>query len=137
MSRFSALLLGIGTGVAAAIVAAFVHADRLLLFGVLVPYGLVLALTLVVLALVWINRLCQTRFAGMGFVLAWVLVTLRLAIETSGGDLVFTVTWYSTTYILAGAIGLAMAATLPVLKPKSGHSRKPSEIDNSPNKSVE
>lgn len=134
MSRFSALLLGIGTGVAAAVVAAFVHADRLLLFGVLVPYGLVLALTLVVLALVWINRLCQTRFAGMGFVLAWVLVTLRLAIETSGGDLVFTVTWYSTTYILAGAIGLAMAATLPVLKPKLGHFRAPSEIDNSQEK---
>ncbi len=104
MSRFSALLLGIGTGVAAAIVAAFVHADRLLLFGVVVPYGLVLSLALVVLTLVWINRLCQTRFAGIGFVMAWVLVTLRLAIETSGGDLVFMVTWYSTTYILAGAV---------------------------------
>lgn len=127
MSKFRAVVSGAVIGLVVATIAAFVHADRISIFGVLIPYGLFLALALVVLSLIWINRYCQTRFAGMGFVLAWVLVTLRLAIETEGGDLVFMVAWYSTTYILAGAISLAMVATLPVLKPKSRHVRGDSE----------
>jgi hypothetical protein len=132
MNRFVAVFLGMITGLAAAIVAAFVHADRVKVFGTMIPYGLVMALALVLLSLIWVNRICQTRFAGIGFVLSWVLVTLRLAIETAGGDLVFMVAWYSTAYILAGAISLAMAATLPVLKRKSGPSHESSARQDLP-----
>ena len=132
MNRFGAFAIGALAGLAAAIVAGFVHADRIKLSGTVVPYGLVLALAIVILSLIWVNRRCQTRFAGIGFVLAWVLVTLRLAIETDGGDLVFMVAWYSTTYIIAGAISVAMAATLPVLKPKSTHTRVVTDAENQP-----
>jgi hypothetical protein len=39
-----------------------------------------------------------------------------MAIESANGDLVFTVTWYSTSYIIAGAILLSMAAVLPAMR---------------------
>jgi hypothetical protein len=39
-----------------------------------------------------------------------------MAIESTNGDLVFTVTWYSTSYIIAGAILLSMTAVLPVMR---------------------
>jgi hypothetical protein len=39
-----------------------------------------------------------------------------MAIESGNGDLVFTVTWYSTAYIIAGAVLLSMAAVLPAMR---------------------
>jgi hypothetical protein len=40
--------------------------------------------------------------------------------------LVFTVTWYSTSYIIAGAVLLSMAAVLPAMRlPGSGHHSHP------------
>jgi hypothetical protein len=39
-----------------------------------------------------------------------------MAIESETGDLIFTVTWYSTAYIIAGAVLLSMAAVLPSMR---------------------
>jgi hypothetical protein len=39
-----------------------------------------------------------------------------MAIESGTGDLIFTVTWYSTAYIIAGAVLLSMAAVLPAMR---------------------
>jgi Ca2+/Na+ antiporter len=123
MSKFPPFIFGFGAGVIISALAGFVHADRIQVNGTAIQYGLILALAIVVMSLVWLNRQFQTRFAGLGFLLAWVLVTLRLAVETSGGDLVFMVAWYSTTYIIVGAILLATAATMPILRVRSGSKR--------------
>ena len=118
MSKFSPFILGFGSGVIISAFAGFVHADRIRLNvnGTEIHYGVVLALAIVVMSLLWLNRHFQTRFAGLGFLLAWVLVTLRMGISTSGGDLAFMVAWYSTAYIITGAIVLATAATMPILR---------------------
>jgi hypothetical protein len=50
------------------------------------------------------------------FLVIWILVTLRMAIESANKDLVLTVTWYSTSYIIAGAILLSMAAVIPAMR---------------------
>jgi hypothetical protein len=97
-------------------IAGFAHADRIVMAGIRIPYGLFLALSICVLTLLWLNRQFQTRLAGTVFLVMWVLVTLRLAIESINKDLVFTVTWYSTAYIIAGAILLSMTAILPALR---------------------
>jgi hypothetical protein len=56
---------------------------------------LFLALSICVLTVLWLNRQFQTRLAGTVFVVTWILVTLRMAIESTNwgldfhGDLVF------------------------------------------------
>jgi hypothetical protein len=84
--------------------------------GIRIQYGLFLALTICLLTVLWLNRQFQIRLAGTVFTVTWVLVTLRMGIESSNGDLIFTVTWYSTSYIIAGAILLSMASILPVMR---------------------
>jgi hypothetical protein len=97
-------------------IAGFAHADRIVILGIRIPYGLVLSLSICFLTILWLNRQFQTRLAGTVFLVAWVLVTLRMAIESGTGDLIFTVTWYSTAYIIAGAVLLSMAAVLPPMR---------------------
>jgi hypothetical protein len=80
--------------------------------------------------MLWLNRQFQTRLGGTVFLVIWVLVTLRMAIESNNGDLVFTVTWYSTSYILAGAILLSMSAVMPVMRQPSEKWASP--ISNAP-----
>lgn len=115
MTKLKIVLLSAMSGIFVSLIAGFAHADRILTQGIRIPYGLFLALSICVLTILWLNRQFQTRLAGTVFLVIWVLVTLRMAIESTNGDLVFTVTWYSTAYIIAGAILLAMTAVLPVI----------------------
>jgi len=116
MTKLRIVLFSAVVGTFVSAIAGFAHADRIVIFGVRIPYGLFLSLSICVLTILWLNRQFQTRLAGTVFVVSWVLVTLRMAIESPNGDLVFTVTWYSTAYIIAGAILLSMAAVLPPLR---------------------
>lgn len=116
MTKFLIVLLSAVVGTFVSVIAGFAHADRIVFLGLRIPYGLVLALSICVLTSLWLNRQFQTRLAGTVFVVTWVLVTLRMAIESPTGDLIFTVTWYSTSYIIAGAILLSMTAVLPALR---------------------
>lgn len=116
MTKLRIVLFSAVVGTFVSTIAGFAHADRIVIFGVRIPYGLFLSLSICVLTILWLNRQFQTRLAGTVFVVSWVLVTLRMAIESPTGDLVFTVTWYSTAYIIAGAILLSMAAVLPPLR---------------------
>lgn len=115
MTKLQIVLLSAISGIFVSLIAGFAHADRILTQGIPIPYGLFLALSICVLTILWLNRQFQTRLAGTVFLVIWVLVTLRMAIESTNGDLVFTVTWYSSAYIIAGAILLAMTAVLPVI----------------------
>ena len=117
-------------GVFVSTIAGFAHADRIVILGIRIPYGLVLSLSICFLTILWLNRQFQTRLAGTVFLVTWVLVTLRMAIESGNGDLVFTVTWYSTAYIIAGAVLLSMAAVLPAMRLSTMQvSEMPQQID--------
>ena len=130
MTKLRIVLVSALVSLFVSVVAGFAHADRVVVQGVRIPYGLVLALSICVLAMLWLNRQFQTRLGGTVFLVIWVLVTLRMAIESNNGDLVFTVTWYSTSYILAGAILLSMSAVLPVMRQPSEKWASP--ISNAP-----
>ena len=121
MTKLRIVLFSAIVGTFVSIIAGFAHADRTVILGMRIPYGLILALSICVLTTLWLNRQFQTRLAGTVFVVTWVLVTLRMAIESPTGDLVFTVTWYSTTYIIAGAVLLSMAAVLPAMRLPETH----------------
>lgn len=127
MKKLRTVIFSALVGVFVSVVAGFAHADRLVFLGVRVPYGLALALSICVLTILWLNRQFQTRLAGTVFLVVWVLVTLRMAIESENGDLVFTVTWYSTSYILAGAILLSMSAVLPGMRRPNESRQIPAE----------
>jgi hypothetical protein len=116
MTKLRIVLISAVVGVFVSLIAGFAHADRIVILGIKIPYGLVLSLSICFLSILWLNRQFQTRLAGTVFLVAWVLVTLRMAIESETGDLIFTVTWYSTAYIIAGAVLLSMAAVLPAMR---------------------
>lgn len=116
MSKLRIVLFSAIVGACVSVIAGFAHADRIEILGILIPFGVVLSLSICVLTTLWLNRQFQTRLAGTVFVVTWVLVTLRMAIESTTGDLIFTVTWYSTAYIIAGAILLSMTAVLPAMR---------------------
>jgi hypothetical protein len=116
MTKLRIVLFSAFVGAFVSIIAGFAHADRIVILGIRVPYGLVLSLSICLLTILWLNRQFQTRLAGTVFTVSWVLITLRMAIESGNGDLVFTVTWYSTSYIIAGAVLLSMAAVLPAMR---------------------
>ena len=127
MTKLRIVMFSALVSVFVSVVAGFANADRIVFLGVRVPYGLVLALSICVLTILWLNRQFQTRLAGTVFLVVWVLVTLRMAIESDNGDLVFTVTWYSTSYILAGAILLSMSAVLPAMRHPNKSRQIPAE----------
>ena len=116
MTKLRIALFSAFVGAFVSIIAGFAHADRIVILGIRVPYGLVLSLSICLLTILWLNRQFQTRLAGTVCTVIWVLITLRMAIESGNGDLVFTVTWYSTSYIIAGAVLLSMAAVLPAMR---------------------
>jgi hypothetical protein len=116
MTKLRIVLFSALAGFFVSAVAGFAHADRIVIAGVRIPYGLVLALSICVLTILWLNRQFQTRLAGTVFTVIWVLVTLRMAIESANKDLVLTVTWYSTSYIIAGAILLSTTAVIPAMR---------------------
>ena len=113
MTKLRIVLFSAIVGAFVSIIAGFAHADRIVILGIRVPYGLVLSLSICLLTILWLNRQFQTRLAGTVFTVIWVLITLRMAIESGNGDLVFTVTWYSTSYIIAGAVLLSMVHSFP------------------------
>ena len=116
MTKLRIVLFSAIVGAFVSVIAGFAHADRIVILGIRIPYGLFLSLSICVLTILWLNRQFQTRLAGTVFTVSWVLITLRMAIESENGDLVFTVTWYSTSYIIAGAVLLSMAAVLPAMR---------------------
>ena len=126
MTKLRIVLLSAIVGAFVSIIAGFAHADCIMILGIRIPYGLVLSLSICLLTILWLNRQFQTRLAGTVFTVIWVLITLRMAIESGNGDLVFTVTWYSTSYIIAGAVLLSMATVLPAMRlPDRGHHSLP------------
>lgn len=130
MMKLRIVLISAVVGIFVSLVAGFAHADRIVIMSIRIPYGLPLSLSICLLTILWLNRQFQTRLAGTVFVVTWVLVTLRMAIKSGNGDLIFTVTWYSTAYIIAGAVLLSIAAVLPAMRqPTMQVSEIPQQVD--------
>ncbi|MEI6404450.1 MAG: hypothetical protein WCO64_01615 [Actinomycetes bacterium] len=112
-------LIFVVSGVLGAIVASiavFVAADRVIVGGVHIAYGVGLAVLWVILVQVWLARYFQTKFASAGVALGWIVGTLVMGLGSSAGDTALPAETRSTVYIVLGAIVVSMGAMLPVFK---------------------
>jgi len=116
MSKSRVFLGSALIGLAISAVAGFAQANRVEIFGIKIAYGLPLALLLCIFSVLWLNRFFGTRFAGLVFLVIWVITTLQFAIESPSGDLVLSATWYSSAYVIAGAILVSATAMLPPMQ---------------------
>lgn len=116
MSKLRVFMGSVLVSVAISVVAGFAQANRVVILGIKIPYGLPLALSLCILSVLWLNRFFGTRFAGLVFLVVWVVTTLQLAIESPNNDLVLSATWYSSAYVIAGAILVSATAVLPPMR---------------------
>ena len=124
MSKLRVLMGSALISVTISVVAGFAQANRVVIFGIKVPYGLPLALALCILSVLWLNRFFGTRFSGLVFLVTWVITTLQLAIESPNGDLVLSATWYSSAYVIAGAILVSTTAVLPPMRVRESEMRQ-------------
>jgi len=117
VKKLWALFVGIVVGAAVSICAGFVQGDRSFVLGHKIYYGVPLAVAIVVGVLVWLNRFFQSRLPGVGILLAWVLVTWQLSIETFSGDLGLMPAVNANGYLIAGSLCLGVAAAAPIFRP--------------------
>lgn len=95
--------------------AAFVHADRIKIADQPIYFGLVLAPLFLLATQRWLMQAYRNRISGIAFFIAWLLVSVRLSIPNSGGDLALASSWFSTAYLGVTALVLSMSM---VLSPK-------------------
>jgi hypothetical protein len=103
------VLAGIVIGVAGA----FLQGARLIVGGVTVPWGLVLAL---IALLVFIRagiELTHSRWGGWIVLLLWIAATVAFAAELPSGDLVISAGGRQMVYLFGGVVIGAAAATVP------------------------
>jgi hypothetical protein len=124
MSKFRVFLGSALASLAISVVAGFAQANRVVIMGIKIPYGLPLALLLCIFGVLWLNRFFGTRFAGLVFLVIWVITTLQFAIESSGGDLVLSATWYSSAYVIAGAVLVSASAMAPPMRKRESETNQ-------------
>ena len=99
-------------GVLASVIASFAHADRIRINGQPIYFGLVLAPLFLLVTQRWIMGVFVNRISGIAFALAWVAVTIRMAVPNTDGDIALGATWYSTAYLGATALVLSMSSVI-------------------------
>jgi len=117
MTKIFKLILGLISGSIIGLACAFIQAERTTIGNITIPYGFVLALSIIVLMQLWLGRALQSRLAAIGLALGWVVVTLILGGLLHKDEVVIASTWYSKAYVFGGAIILGMVSALPALKP--------------------
>ena len=105
------ILLGVIVG----IVGAFVQAARFLIGGVTVPWGLILMVTFLLVAVRLGVEFTDTRWGGWCVFGAWVAVTIAFTAERPSGALVISAGDRQMAYRLGAVIVGAAAATVPPL----------------------
>lgn len=78
-------------------------------------FGLVLAPLFLLATQRWIMQNYRNRISGIAFFIAWLAVSVRLAIPNSSGDLALADNWFSTVYLGVGTLVLSMSM---VISPK-------------------
>ena len=126
MDRLIAFTAGFMAGVFGSTLAGFVHADRRIVQSQLIYFGVPLAIAILVGLLLLLNRYFQTRLAGLGFLLAWIVVTCKLAVESSDGDIILSYTTFTSAYLVGAAVLLGIASSLRPLRPlDNGYEKQP------------
>ena len=110
------MLSGFLIGVGASAIATFAHADRTRVGNQMIYFGLALAPAFLLATQRWVMSYYRNRVSGIMFALAWLVVTIRLAVPNSDGDLGLGATWYSTAYLGITALLLSMSS---VIKPRT------------------
>lgn len=100
-------------GLLVGIVGAFLQGARLLIGGVTVPWGLVLALVALLVLIRAGIEITGKRVAGWLVLLAWISVSVAFAAELPSGDLVISAGNRQMAYLLGGVVVGAAAATVP------------------------
>lgn len=116
MRKFLVLAVGTVSGVAFGACGAFVQADRVIVAGVTVPYGVALAVSCVVAWQLWLAREYGMRLAAAGVALGWIVATLVLGLATSSEDVVLAANTRATAYLVIGAISVTVCAFAPPLR---------------------
>lgn len=109
LAYLGCLLAGLVVGIAGA----FLQGARLLVGGVTIPWGLVLALIALLVLVRAGVELTGSRWGGWIVLLAWIAVTVAFAAELPSGDLVISAGGRQMAYLLGGVIVGAAAATVP------------------------
>ena len=115
MLKLRSWLPGFLVGLLVSAIAGFVHADRIKIADQPIYFGLVLAPLLLLATQRWIMQNYRNRVSGIAFFVAWLFVSVRLAIPNSGGDLAMAASWFSTVYLGITALVLSMSM---VISPK-------------------
>lgn len=121
------ILAGVGSvlaGLLLGVVSAFLQAVRLVLDGWTIPYGLVIALTLLLVLIRGIVELTARRWTGWLVFAGWLVATVVYAAELPSGSLVISAGGRQMTYLLGGVVIGAAAATVPPL----GRMRSPRQL---------
>lgn len=121
MPKVGKLLAGIAIGFGIGIASGFVRADRVRVAEMMIHYGIALALSGVLVIQLWLARRYQSRWIGIGYAVGWIGATLVLGAQDTSGDLVLPGSALSMVYVLLGAIGVAMFAVLPPMRPPEDH----------------
>lgn len=112
MKKLASWLPGFSIGIVITFITSFVQADRIRINGMMINFGLVLATATLLVVQRWTMSYFQNRVSGIAFALAWLFVTIRLAIPNSDGDLALGAAWYSVAYLGISAMLLSTSALI-------------------------
>lgn len=116
MKLISKLAPGFIAGLLTTLVTTFIHADRIKIAGQPIYFGIVFAAVLLVTIQRLVMSRYQNRVSGIAFAVAWLVVTIRMAIPTTDGDLALGANWFTTVYLGISALILSMSS---VIRPRA------------------
>lgn len=116
MRKLGWFIAGIGSGFGVGVAAGFVRADRIRISGVMIHYGIFLAIAGVLVIQLWLARRFQSRWIAIGYAVGWITSTILLGASNGNGDLVLPGSALTAAYVLLGAIGVSMFAALPPMR---------------------
>lgn len=122
LAYLGCVIAGLIIGVAGA----FLQGARLIVGGVMIPWGLVLALVALLVLVRAGIEVTRSRWGGWIVLLVWIAATVAFAAELPSGDLVISAGGRQMVYLFGGVIIGAAAATVPPvdrLRRPEGHPR--------------
>lgn len=102
-------------GILVGAVGAFLQGSRVILGGVTLPWGLIIALVALVVLIRAAIEITGSRWGGWLVLAAWIAVTVAFAAELPSGDLVISAGGRQMAYLFGGVVVGAAAATVPAV----------------------
>ena len=117
MNKFYALAVGLLAGLVLGLVGAFVQADRIRVSEHLIPYGAVLAISLIAVAQLWLVRHFQTRVAALAIAAGWIIATFVMGKDHVRNTAIIVEASWSKIYFFSCPIILGIICTISPLRP--------------------